>query len=91
MRDPGQYALSPGASIRLTDYDRGLLPNLREVLGNETYLWCWPGFGEGWRGGGWCCDASRKGVLVSGEGDAEGERVASSAGGWWSGEWGRFL
>ena len=81
MRDPGQYALSPGTSIRLTDYDRGLLSNLREALGHNIFLWFWPGFGEGWKER--CCGEAR-GVLVAREAEAEGE--SSNAGVWWAGE-----
>lgn len=70
MRDPGQYALSPGASVRLSEYDSGLLSNLKEAFGQRVWLWLWPGLGDG------CCNRSR-GASVRGEEDgvpSKGER-----------------
>ncbi|CAM9255122.1 unnamed protein product [Ectocarpus fasciculatus] len=75
MRDPGQYALAPGASIRLSEYDSGLLSNLKEALGQRVWLWLWPGLGDA------CCNRSR-GASVRGE---EGGGGAPSRGGRWIG------
>ncbi|CAM9572807.1 unnamed protein product [Ectocarpus sp. 6 AP-2014] len=72
MRDPGQYALSPGASIRLSEYDSGLLSNLKEAFGQRLWLWLWPGLGDG------CCNRSR-GASVRGEEDGG---VPSKGGRW---------
>lgn len=46
MRDPANFAPAPRPSVRQSEYNRGLLPNLREALGHEIWLWPWPGLGR---------------------------------------------
>ena len=80
MRDPGQYALASGSSARLSDHDGGLLFNIREVLGDKTWLWLWPGGLVLWGGR---CSCRSGGSAVAGQGHEEG---GGAGGSWWSGE-----
>lgn len=86
MRDPGQYALASGSSARLSDHDGGLLFNIRDVLGNKTWLWLWPGGGLGLGEERCSCRCGGSAVTGQGRGEGGGGGRAGAGGAWWSGE-----
>ncbi|CAM9410562.1 unnamed protein product, partial [Scytosiphon promiscuus] len=85
MRDLGQYALSPGASTRLSEYDLGILANLREALGHRVWLWLWPGLGDGCHRRRFFAGCGGGSSAVRGGQEEEGSGGESRAGGWWQG------
>eukprot|EP00752_Nemacystus_decipiens_P001508 g1480.t1 len=73
MRDPVRYARPTGGSVRLSEYDAGLLSNCREALGEQVWLWLWPGLGDGcdrhrFAGGACRCIGGRVGSCCWGRG-----------------------